>query len=460
MTFSALGLPEPILRGVRAVGYETPTPIQSRAIPLILPGHDLVAAAQTGSGKTAAFLLPILVRLLEGPRRLRALVLVPTRELAAQVESVARDYNRYARVRVGCVFGGVPIGPQERMLRHEGVELLVATPGRLLDLHGRQSVSLDEVEVLVLDEADRMVDMGFAPDLRRILSLLPKQRQTLMFSATMPPELNKVAKEALREPQRLEISPPTKPVETVEQVFFPVAKHLKTDLLHELLERTEPRGGVIVFTRTKHGADRLSRALQKRGHDVAVLHGDRSQGQRERAMKDFARGKVEILVATDIASRGIDVDDVTHVVNYDVPRTPEDYVHRIGRTGRMNATGDALTLVSPDERREAEDIERSIGRHIPRVRLEDFDYHKAAPPREAGHDRGGRGHGRAAHGHGGRGSHADGARSSHAGSTRSRAPAERSDGRRVGPSSSSDEASHGRRRRINNSQDKRNRKRM
>jgi ATP-dependent RNA helicase RhlE len=392
MPFSALGLPEPITRGVRAAGYSEPTPIQRKAIPLILPGHDLVAAAQTGSGKTAAFLLPILTRLLEGPRALRALILVPTRELAAQVEQNAREYARYSGVRVGAVYGGVPIPPQERMIRHEGVELLVATPGRLLDLHGRHSVSLDEVEVLVLDEADRMVDMGFAPDLRRILKLLPTGRQTLMFSATMPPELNKVASEALNKPKRLEIAPPTKPAAGIDQAVYPVPRHLKVELLHRLLEDSPDRTA-IVFTRTKHGADKLARQLDRKGHPVAVLHGDRSQGQRERALRDFKRGRIDILVATDIASRGIDVDDITHVVNFDVPMSPEDYVHRVGRTGRMNATGDALTLMSPEERSDFAAIERHMGITVTRVMLQKFDY-KRAPERQADHGGSGERHGR------------------------------------------------------------------
>ncbi len=443
MSFSALGLPEPITRGVRAAGYSIPTPVQAGAIPLILPGHDLVAAAQTGSGKTAAFLLPILARLLEGHRALRALILVPTRELASQVEENAHQYAKYADLSVGSVYGGVPIAPQERMLRYEGVDLLVATPGRLLDLHGRHSVSLDEIEVLVLDEADRMVDMGFAPDLQRILRLLPTRRQTLMFSATMPPELNKVAKEALRNPQRLDLAPPSRPADSIDQAFYPVPRHLKVDLLHEILDHSDDRTA-IVFTRTKHGADRLYRQLKTRGHRVGVIHGDRSQGQRERALGDFKRGRVEVLVATDIASRGIDVDDITHVINYDVPRTPEDYVHRIGRTGRMNATGDAITLVSPEEDKEARAIEKFLGRRIPQETVKGFDYHGRAtrtPHADAGdpaRTRGGRGSHGAVHRSGGN------APAGSAGTPRPRADA--------GPTP-------GRRRRVN-ANDRRSRRRM
>ncbi len=389
MPFASLGLPEPIRKGVRAAGYTEPTPIQRQAIPIILEGHDLVAAAQTGSGKTAAFLLPIMARLLRGQSALRALVLVPTRELAAQVQACARDYGRFARVRAAVVYGGVPIGPQERTLRHEGVDLLVATPGRLLDLHGRQSVSLDEVEILVLDEGDRMVDMGFAPDLQRILRLLPRKRQTLMFSATMPPALNAVARAALSNPRRLDLAPPSKPAAGIQQAFYPVPRHLKGELLDQILRR-ESEGTALVFARTKRGAERLHRTLQRRGHSVAVLHGDRSQSQRERALLDLRRGRVAVLVATDIASRGIDVDLITHVVNFDVPRTPEDYVHRIGRTGRMNATGDALTLVSPEEHKEATAIERFLGRSVPRVKVLEFDYQQSAPA-TAGGERAGRG---------------------------------------------------------------------
>lgn len=376
MPFSSLGLPDPITRGVRAAGYATPTPIQAKAVPLILPGHDVVVAAQTGSGKTAAFLLPVLTRLLRGPRALRALVLVPTRELAAQVETCAHKYARYADIRIGVVFGGVPISPQERLLRRDGVDLLVATPGRLLDLHGRQSVSLEDIEVLVLDEADRMVDMGFAPDLRRILALLPRERQTLMFSATMPPELNAVAREALTNPRRVDLTPVFRAPRAIKQTFYPVPRHLKVDLLDRIFARAG-RPSAIVFSRTKRGADRLAQQLKRRGHALAVLHGDRTQGQRERALEDFRNEKVAVLVATDIAARGIDVDHVRHVVNFDVPRTPDEYVHRIGRTGRMEAAGDAVTLVSPEEHAEVKAIERALGHPLSKVTVPDFDYSRA-----------------------------------------------------------------------------------
>jgi ATP-dependent RNA helicase RhlE len=385
---------------VRAAGYTQPTPIQAKTIPMILTGRDLIGAAQTGTGKTAAFLLPILTRLLEGGDRLRALILTPTRELAAQIETNARDYSRFTPLKMGVVYGGVPIGPQERMLRNPGVDLLVATPGRLLDLYGRQSLALDEVEVLVLDEADRMVDMGFAPDLNRILRLLPDDRQTLMFSATMPPELNKVAKQAMRDPGRVDLAPSTKPAAGITQAVYPVPKHLKTSLLDELL-RMHGVGSVIVFSRTKHGADRLARQLDRLGHSVAALHGDRTQGQRERALSDLRRGKVQVLVATDIASRGIDVTDITHVVNYDVPHTPEDYVHRIGRTGRVDALGDAFTLMANEEAKDMTAIERFLARAIPRVILPDFDYKASPPPKPAGGSHAGRGD-RGDRGHGGR----------------------------------------------------------
>lgn len=373
-SFSTLGLPDTLLKGVHAAGYRQPTPIQVEAIPIVLEGDDVIAAAQTGSGKTAAFLLPICARLLRGHPALRCLVLVPTRELAAQIEESARVYARFTSIRPGAVFGGVPIPPQERMLRHQGVDLLVATPGRLLDLLGRQSVSLDEVEILVLDEADRMVDMGFAPDLRRILKLLPRDRQTLMFSATMPRELNTVAKEALHHPRRIELAPAPRSTPAITQRIYPVGHHRKLDLLDRILLDNKGRLRAIVFARTKRSADRLASRLDRRGHGVVVLHGDREQRQRERALLDFKRGRARVLVATDIASRGIDVDHVTHVINYEAPRSPEDYVHRIGRTGRMEATGEAITLMSPEDREQVTAIERFQGRTIERVTVPGFDY--------------------------------------------------------------------------------------
>jgi ATP-dependent RNA helicase RhlE len=300
--------------------------------------------------------------------------------------------------------------------------------------------------VLVLDEADRMVDMGFAPDLRRILKLLPEKRQTLMFSATMPPELNRVASEALDHPQRLDLAPPSKPAASIEQTFYPVPRHLKPELLDEIL-RGVSRDGVIVFTRTKRGADRLTRQLQKRGHDAVVIHGDRSQSQRERALLDFRRGRVEILVATDIASRGIDIDDVSHVVNYDVPHTPEDYVHRIGRTGRMNAAGDALTLVSPEERKEADAIERFLGVKIPRMKLEKFDYQQAPSPKSAHRES------HSEHASGGTGRRHGASSDSHRTGRHGRGDAA------IAPPGAGAQESHGRRRQLNPT-DRRSRRKM
>ncbi|HYM81128.1 MAG TPA: DEAD/DEAH box helicase [Candidatus Limnocylindria bacterium] len=373
MPFTTLGLPASIVKGVRAAGFIDPTPIQLRAIPIILRGHDLIAAAERGTGKTAAYLLPTLARLLESPRRLGAVVLTPSRELAAKIETRARDYARFTNLRIAVVFGGAPIQTQERQLRYEGVDLLVATPGRLLELHARQAMSFEDVEMLVLDEGDRIVGLGFAPDLRRILKLLPETRQTLLFSATMPPELNRVAKEALVEPIRVDLAPQAQPAAGITEAIYPVTSDLKTDLLDEMLSRSEARS-VIVFTRSQHRADRLARQLSRRGSTVATLHGNRSQSERERALDDLKRGRVQILVATDIASRGIEVDGIPHVVNFDVPQTPEDYVHRLGRNGRTALLGDAFTLMSPEEQEAVTTIERFLGRAVPRVLLPDFDY--------------------------------------------------------------------------------------
>jgi ATP-dependent RNA helicase RhlE len=371
--FSTLGLPPVLVKSVRAAGFIEPTPLQRKAIPIILKGNDLIGAAQSGTGKTASYLLPTLTRLIEGPRRLRALVLAPTRELCAQIEAAARAFGRFTHVRATAVFQGVPIAGQERTLREEGVDLLIATPARLLELHARQVFNFEDVEILVLDEADRMVDMGMATDLRRILKTLPETRQTLLYCASMPPELNRLAKEALVEPLRVDLAPPTKPAAGITQAIYPVPRALKSDLLNEILARNEVRS-VIVFTNTRHAADQLARQLERRGHRVASLHGSDNQMQRERAVNDLKRGRVQILVTTDVASRGIPMDGISHVVNFDVPHRPEDYLHRIGRTTQDHATGDASTLMSPEEQVDLGAIERFLGRSVPRVMLPDFDY--------------------------------------------------------------------------------------
>ena len=373
MPFSTLGLPPMLVKSVRAAGFIEPTPLQRKAIPIILKGNDLIGAAQSGTGKTASYLLPTLTRLVEGPRRLRALVLAPTRELCAQIEATARAFGRYTHVRASAVFQGVPITGQERMLREEGVDLLIATPARLLELHARQVLNFEDVEILVLDEADRMVDMGMATDLRRILKTLPETRQTLLYCASMPPELNRLAKEALVEPLRVDLAPPAKPAAGITQAIYPVPRALKPDLLNEILARNEVRT-VIVFTNTRHAADQLARHLERRGHRVASLHGSDNQMQRERAVNDLKRGRVQILVTTDVASRGIPMEGIPHVVNFDVPHRPEDYLHRIGRTTHDHAGGDASTLMSPEEQVDLAAIERFLGRSVPRVMLPDFDY--------------------------------------------------------------------------------------
>jgi ATP-dependent RNA helicase RhlE len=381
MSFSNLGLSPEIVRGVRAMGYTEPTAIQAKAIAPILAGRDLIGCAQTGTGKTAAFVLPILNLLRKNePGGIRALVLTPTRELAAQVETAVRDYSRFTTLQCAVVYGGVAIGPQENRLK-QGIDILVATPGRLLDHIERGNVFCTTIRILVLDEADRMVDMGFAPDLNRILRKLPAGRQTLMFSATMPPELNAIAKRALVEPVRVEVAPKITTAAGIRQAVYPVSQHLKTDLLLELLE-AEGMESVLVFARTKHGADRIARHLDRRGHSVASLHSNRTQGQRERALHGFRSGQYQVLVATDIASRGLDVEGISHVINYDVPHAPEDYVHRVGRTARASAVGDAFTLMSRDEESYVAAIERFTGKSIPRVTIPDFDYKRAAPSRD------------------------------------------------------------------------------
>lgn len=369
--FTQLGLNANIAFAVAEKGYDLPTPIQAQAIPQILAGRDVIGSAQTGTGKTAAFALPILHRL-GAHGRMRCLVLEPTRELALQVEEAFQVYSKYTDLTTTIVYGGVGYGKQREDLRR-GVDICAATPGRLLDLLNDGTTNLDHVEILVLDEVDRMLDMGFLPDVRRIIDRCPKVRQTLFFTATLPAEIASLAKWALRDPVEVKIGQRRSPAETVSHAFYPVVASQKFDLLIELLKRTEFKS-VIIFTRTRMGADRIAKALEREKHTVGVLHSDRNQRERVEALQGFKDGTFEVLVATDIAARGLDIAGVSHVVNYDVPENAEDYVHRIGRTGRALATGDAFTLVTEDDVRNARSIERFIGADIERTRLEDFPY--------------------------------------------------------------------------------------
>jgi len=383
MSFRTLGLHPNILKAVQEAGYTEPTPIQAAAIPQIISGHDVIGIAQTGTGKTAAFVLPILTKLAEGGsetnrRCVRALVVAPTRELAAQIEENVRAYGKHLSLRAATIFGGVSERPQIEALR-SGVELLVATPGRLLDLMGQRHVDFSQLNFLVLDEADRMLDMGFLPDIRRIVKALPQKRQTLLFSATLSQEIERLTREFLHTPKTVQIGRRANPAETVTQFVYEVPKHLKAGLLIHLLRNAE-LNMVLVFSRMKHGADRLARQLEGHGVKTATLHSNRSQNQRLRALKDFKSGAVRVLVATDIAARGIDVDDISHVVNYDFPMHPEDYVHRIGRTGRAHAVGDAISFVTPEDHSELRSVERFIGRGIVRKRAEGFNYAAAGVP--------------------------------------------------------------------------------
>lgn len=370
-TFAELGLLPELLRAVRDAEYHTPTPIQAQAIPAVLQGKDVLACAQTGTGKTAGFLLPILHHLAQGaPGRLRALVLTPTRELAAQIGENARTYSKYLRLRSTTVFGGVGLGPQTQRLR-SGVDLLIATPGRLLDHLERGNVRFNDLTVLVLDEAHHMLDLGFLPDVRRLLRTMPSERQTLMFSATMPAEIERLARETLQSPVIIDVGRRATPVAAVRQVLYSVEAEQKRNLLSHLLAHGHMQQ-VLVFTRTKVRADRLTRHLAQNGRRVATLHGGKSQGARTLALSGFRNGKVEVLVATDIAARGLDVDGISHVVNFDVPATAEEYVHRIGRTARAEATGDAISLVSADEVALVRTIERGIGNPIPHQIVKGF----------------------------------------------------------------------------------------
>ncbi|WP_051329067.1 DEAD/DEAH box helicase [Geminicoccus roseus] len=366
--FASLGLAAPILEALAAEGYTAPTPIQARAIPQVLEGHDLLGIAQTGTGKTAAFALPILHQLaasqrIRKPRNVRALVLSPTRELAAQIEQSFRVYGRKLRLSSGVVFGGSPLGRQERMMG-PGLDVLVATPGRLLDLIERRALTLENVEILVLDEADQMLDLGFIHALRRIVKMLPEQRQTLFFSATMPQSIATLAREYLTNPVKVEVTPIATTAERVDHGVMPVYGPDKPSVLRTILSDPSVQRS-LVFSRTKHGADKIVRYLEQNGIDAAAIHGNKSQGQRERALNAFRRGSLAVLVATDIAARGIDVDGVSHVIQYDLPDVPETYVHRIGRTARAGATGVAIALCAPDERGNLRDIERLTRSRVP-----------------------------------------------------------------------------------------------
>ncbi|MGX2040222.1 DEAD/DEAH box helicase [Methylocaldum sp. MU1018] len=372
MAFNSFGLSKTLLRAVADQGYASPTPIQSQAIPAVLNGRDLLAAAQTGTGKTAAFTLPLLQRLLDGAenrdrlppgRPPRALVLVPTRELAVQVGENVRAYGRYTPLRAATVFGGVGMQPQIDMLR-QGIDILIATPGRLIDLVAKRQANLAKIGFLVLDEADRMLDMGFIHDIKRILGMLPQARQNLMFSATFSKDIYGLAAGFLNNPMDIEIAPRNSPAETVSQSVYHVSQQSKRALLARLL-RNESQGQTLVFTRTKHGANRLAEQLGRDGFQVAVIHGNKSQSARTQALAAFKQDRVQVLVATDIAARGLDIQELPHVVNYELPQVPADYVHRIGRTGRAGSTGEAVSLVSPEETPQLRDIERLLGRKLP-----------------------------------------------------------------------------------------------
>jgi len=374
MSFTSLGLSAPILKAVANKGYETPSPIQAQAIPAVLEGKDVMAAAQTGTGKTAGFTLPLLEILMRGTRapgkQIRALVLTPTRELAAQVGESVITYGKHLPLRSAVVFGGVGIGPQITKLS-KGVDILVATPGRLLDLYNQRAVNFSHVEILVLDEADRMLDMGFIHDIKKILAALPAKRQNLMFSATFSDDIRKLAKGLVNNPVEISVTPRNATANTVKQLVCSVDKGQKTAVLVKLIKDNDWRQ-VLVFSRTKHGANRIAKSLEAKDITAAAIHGNKSQGARTKALADFKNGKVRVLVATDIAARGLDIDQLPQVVNFDLPNVPEDYVHRIGRTGRAGASGEAISLVSDEEVKLLRDIEILIKQNIPRHEIEGF----------------------------------------------------------------------------------------
>ena len=382
MNFDQFNLDSRLMAGINRLGYTEATPIQIAALPPALAGEDLIATAQTGTGKTAVFVLPILQKLLTGPRnRTRVLIVTPTRELAEQINESIRDLGTGTKIRSATIYGGVGPTPQVRALR-DGVEILVACPGRLLDHLQQGNAKLQGVEILVLDEADRMLDMGFLPDVKRILKQLPARRQTMLFSATFPPEIESLAAQTLTHPKRIAIGL-IRPAFTVTHALYPVPQHLKTALLLALLKQTDTQS-VLIFTRTKHRAEKLSRQIGHAGFRATSLHSDRSQGQRQSALAGFKSGHFQVMVATDIAARGLDVEGISHVINYDMPATADDYIHRIGRTGRAEHTGDAFTLVAPDDKDMVRSLEKIMGKPLPHLTLAGFDYMAPAPDRPTG----------------------------------------------------------------------------
>ncbi len=377
MNFNHFKLDSRLMAGITKSGYETPTPVQEQAIPAALAGHDLIATAQTGTGKTATFVLPILHKLLTGPRhRTRALIVTPTRELAEQINDNIRTLSAGTNLRSATIYGGVGTAPQIKALKM-GVEILVACPGRLLDLAAQGFARLGDIEILVLDEADRMFDMGFMPDVRRIIKLVPAKRQTMLFSATFPTEVEKLAAETLSAPQRIAVGL-SRPAHTVSHALYPVPKHLKTALTFEILKRTDTNS-VLIFARTRHRAQSLAIKLSREGYRVTSLHSDRTQGQRQSALSGFKDGRYQIMVATDIAARGLDVDSISHVINFDIPDTADAYIHRIGRTGRAERTGDAFTLVTPDDDEMVRELEKIMQQRLPREVINGFNYNVPAP---------------------------------------------------------------------------------
>lgn len=381
MSFNQFNLDPRLMVGINRSGYEIPTPIQLAAIPAALEGNDLIGTAQTGTGKTAAFVLPILHRLLNGPRRVaRSLIVTPTRELAEQINDTIHELAHGTQIRSATIYGGVGPAPQVRALR-EGVEILVACPGRLLDLIAQGHARLGGIEILVLDEADRMFDMGFLPDVKKIIKAVPPRRQTLLFSATFPKEIEELASMSLHEPKRISLGI-SRPAQTVRHALYPVPQHLKTGLLLALLRKTDT-DSVLIFTRTKHRAERLSNQVAHAGFRVTSLHSNRSQNQRQAALGGFKTGHFQIMVATDIAARGLDVESISHVINFDMPDTPDAYIHRIGRTGRAERSGDAFTLVTPEDTDMIRTLEKIMGSPLARENLADFDYTQPAPPKAA-----------------------------------------------------------------------------